>query len=109
MRLIISGRQTGKTLAAIRDAAARDAYLVVRSHSEACRVRDVAEREGLTIRFPITFEEFLQGRFARHRAMGFIVDGADALIQHFARGVPVYAATLDEPTTPAPPGAPGEP
>jgi hypothetical protein len=103
MKLVSGGRQSGKTVAAIKAAADTYSYLVVRSHAEAFRVAKVAESEGLSIPFPITFDEFCAGRFGGG-VRGFVVDGVEALIQRFANGVPIHLATFDDeqPATPKP-------
>lgn len=96
MKLVVGARQSGKTIAAIKEAAASGSYLVVRSHKEACRVRDVAEKEGLRIPFPITFDEFLGGHFSIAGCRSLVIDGADEVLRRLAHGVPVTMATWDK-------------
>ena len=96
--LVVLPRAKGKTSAAIRRAARDHLCIVAIDAREVRRVADVARAMGLDIPFPITFEEFLGGRFYSRGIRGFIVDNADYLIRYIARGVPVamITATQDE-------------
>lgn len=80
MKIISLPRGKGKTTEAVKIVRETGAYLVVLDQQEAVRIH----QENKDIRFPITFDEFLrgqQGNFVKN----FVIDNADAFIQHVAR------------------------
>lgn len=95
MKIIVRGRALGKTTEAIKIAHEKRAYIVCLHYRDAQRIADQARRMGLKIPFPITFNEFLEGRFEPRGVQRFVIDNADMLLQHAARGAAVEAVTLD--------------
>jgi hypothetical protein len=94
MMKIILARGHGKTIDAIRIAAEDGLYIVCIDRNEAGRVFSCSREFGLDIPFPITFSEFLEGRFSGKGIKGFVIDNADQLLAYIARGVPVAAITM---------------
>lgn len=96
MELDVRPRRAGKTTDAIKRAAERWLYIVVINRQEQRRVFEEAKRMGLNIPFPITFEEFLTGKFGRG-IRGFIIDNLDVCLLHAARTIPIEVVTWSEP------------
>lgn len=95
--VIIKGpRQSGKTDELIKLASARKAYLVVFSYAEAQRCQERARSLGLSLYFPLTYEEFIKGDFYGKGARGFLVDDVEDLLRYTARGVEVLAYSIEE-------------
>lgn len=97
MKIISRARGHGKTYEAIRAAAETHAYLVVADKREAQRVAEQADKMGLRILFPITFDEFLRDRLSGSWVKKVVIDNADMLLQRLAP-VTIEAVTLP-PTT----------
>jgi hypothetical protein len=55
---------------------------VCHSHAEAYRINKQAEEMGLSIGFPLTYDEFLQERYAGQNIRHFFIDNVELLIQH---------------------------
>lgn len=100
MKLIIKGTREGKTTEAIKLAASSNAYLVVMNRNEAGRVFHEARDAGIDIHFPVTFDEFMEGRFSPRGCKAFVIDNADMLLERMGRGVPIVAATMNGPQSP---------
>lgn len=98
MRVIARGRQSGKTTNLIHRAAADFLYIVTVNHREAERVHRQAMDMGVDIPQPITFDEFMSGRFHASGVKGFVIDNVDVLLESIAGSVPVvaFAATTGE-------------
>ena len=95
--LVIKGpRQSGKTDELIKLAAARKAYLVVFSCREAQRCQERAKSLGLSLYFPLTYEEFVKGDFYGKGLNGLLIDDVEDLLRYMARGVGVIAYSLEE-------------
>jgi hypothetical protein len=97
MKVFVTGRQMGKTQKCIEWAAANDAYIVTHSKKEADRIFQHAEKQGIKIRLPITYDELLGGRLAG-TPQALVYDNVDMLLVQLARGRRVVgwtATTLD--------------
>jgi hypothetical protein len=94
MKIYHSGRATGKTTKLIMEAADKRFYIVCSTLKESARIHDQAEQMGLHIPVPITYAEFINGRFRGEAISGFLIDNADFLLGILARGVPVHSMTL---------------
>jgi hypothetical protein len=97
-KLIVGGRQSGRTTELIKMAAEAEAngavsYIVCHSHNEAYRISQEARRMGLRIGFPITYDEFLIGSHSRF-IKKFYIDNVEMLLQRLAGHVEVDAITL---------------
>lgn len=94
---IISGaKQSGKTAALIGIAHTTGSYIVVRNQETATQVFHRAMEMGLSINFPITWEELRRGQYHGQGVKSFAIDDLDQFVQHIAGGPPVIAATLPE-------------
>ncbi len=94
--VVFGGRGKGKTAHLIKHAAESGAYIVCSSQEIARRLQQRAQQMGLTIRFPITMDEFAGGHFHPPGCKGFLIDNTLELIQGLAKGVPVLAISMDE-------------
>ena len=59
MEIIVSERQTGKTMQLIKKSAESRGYIVVANSQRAVMVFEMARSMNLKIPFPLTFDEFL--------------------------------------------------
>lgn len=84
MKIIIGDRYKGKTERLIQMSAESQAYIVVRDHRTAYSIAQRATAAGLKIPFPLTYQEFIDKQFGS--AVRFLIDDADALLSHLARG-----------------------
>ncbi len=98
MELIVRKRREGKTSALLRKAATDDYQMVC--HSEKCVhvILRIAEREGLSIRRPITFDNLYDGvKLRGTHCKGLIIDDLDELVlyllQRMAHGNNIIAAS----------------
>jgi len=95
---IIGGKGSGKTTELIKLAEKHFAYLVVRDRKTAYWVAEKAKQEGKDIPFPLTYDEFIRGRFYRGGIRCFIIDDAGTLLSYMARGVELKAFSIDSST-----------
>jgi len=98
MNVFIGGRQSGKTTKAIEWAAENDATIVCHSKQSADYILHHAEKLGLKIQTPITFDELLGGRAVAGTNRPLIYDNVDMLLAYLARGRRVvgWTATKSE-------------
>ena len=94
MNIICRGRCEGKTTELIKLAHNDGGVIVCLSQDEAYRISIEAEKMKMDISYPITFNEFIEGRFYKPGIESFYIDNAELLIQKMARGVPVKAITM---------------
>lgn len=95
MKIIYKPRQCGKTIEAIKMSAETGSYIVCRSQGECRRVFRMAQVLGLNIPFPISFDEFLRGKYHGRHIKGFIIDNADMFLQYLTP-VRVECVTLSK-------------
>lgn len=86
MKTVIGTRQTGKTTKLIERSAETHYYIVVSTHREACRVRDMAMDMGLDIPLPLTYDEFLRGEYHPDGVGGLLIDNVDLLLKRLIVG-----------------------
>lgn len=98
MRAILTEKGGGKTdrLIALcaKSNAEASSYIVA---ADITRVRAIFKRSqwlGHDIPFPITFDEFLGGRFHSTNIKRFFIDDADDLLRRWARGVDIAAVSI---------------
>ena len=60
---IIGGRGSGKTGKLIELAEKHFCYLVVRDWRTACKIRERIRKECRKMPFPLTYDEFIEGKF----------------------------------------------
>lgn len=92
---VIGGKGTGKTEKLIELAAKDFSYIVVRNKVVARSITGRARKMGVNIPFPLTYEEFIKGKFCGRGINGFMIDDVDALLWYLARGEKVKAFSLD--------------
>lgn len=93
MQFMIRGRQEGKTTEAIRLAAADFLYIVCADLDRVQHVQRMAQEMGLSIPFPLTFDEFVGARFYGRGITGFVIEDAETLLQRLAGVTPVRLVT----------------
>lgn len=91
---IVSGaRRTGRTTAMIRTAAESFAYIVCPDRRQVQHIQRMAQEMGVDILFPITWDDFVNGRYYGRGVRGFVIDNLDLCIQSMTH-VPVLAASV---------------
>lgn len=100
MNIIVRGRQTGRTDEIIRMCAEDEkngeiSYIICMSHSEVRRIFDRAKELNLIIRFPLTFNEFLNKQYYSKTIRNFYIDNADLLLQSMTT-INIKAITMEE-------------
>lgn len=93
MKIIVGGIASGKTTQLIKLSASTRHYIVTSTHKMAYQTAKMAQEMGLDIPFPMTFREFLEGKYHAPGVKGILIDDADALIQSISR-VPITGITL---------------
>lgn len=94
MLIYARGRRMGKTTDLISVAAEGFLYVVVPDRRQAMLAAEMAESMDLDIPFPLTWDEFANGRFRGSGVNGFVIDNLDMCVQSMARGTPVRAVSL---------------
>src|SRR6266576_2278619 len=99
VRLIIGGRQSGRTTELINRAAESElkgevCYIVCHNQREASRIADLAKEMGKTIGFPITYEELLSRHYAGRYIHHLYIDNADYLLSYIAH-VPIDSIVVE--------------
>lgn len=93
MRIIVTGRQSGKTTKLIKIAAEKNLYIVCSTKGECGRINGMARELELHIPFPITFEEFMEHKYYGRGIGGFLIDNVEHLLQRMTE-VPIYGITM---------------
>jgi hypothetical protein len=92
-------RNSGKTRRCIERAAKTWSYIVCASHQRAHAIAKMATQLGLDIPFPITFDDFLRGRFnGTGNIKGFVIDDLHELLSSCSKGVPIDSVSWNSPT-----------
>lgn len=94
MQIICMPQAGGKTHEAIKISAETWSYIVCLNKEEGYRVFHQAKNMGFDIPYPITFDEFINGRYSAQGIRGFIIDNADMLLQSLTP-VRIKAITLN--------------
>lgn len=99
MEIVLSPRRAGKTTQLIKMAAEDHLYLVCCTYGEMRRVwllmlkmKEKGEIETLPPQ-PLTFDEFLEGKYYPRGIKGFLIDNADLLLQRLSYSR-IFAITL---------------
>jgi len=92
VKMIIRGRQGGKTTELIRLAAETGSYIVCTDQRRARQIAEHARKMGLSIPFPLTAGEWQRREYHRPGVHGLLFDDLDRIIQGIS-AVPVLAAT----------------
>ena len=96
MEVILRGRGDGKTTKLVKISADKRYTIVCIEQHNIALTLEIAERLGLDIPKPITFQEFLDKRYKGrgNRIRGFLIDNADILLQSLSSDCPIYAVTM---------------
>lgn len=94
---LLTGVRCGKTSELIRRSAKDGGRIVCATHEMAMVLEYQAERAGLTIAHPLTFDELLKGRFEGKYHKGFHLDNLDYLLQQITSPVPILTVTSNTP------------
>lgn len=100
MRVICSGRKTSRTTQLIEMCAEAESlgeisYIVCHNHQTAYHIAERAREMGLSIRFPLSFEEFKKGLYNEQIIKNFYIDNADYLLQNMTQ-VPIRAVVFEK-------------
>ena len=99
MKLIITPAGGGRSTELIKRSAETGTYIVVSTHSRALVLADMAREMGLSIPFPITWNEVykMQRNSDFSRLKSVYVDDIDDLLNTIFSGVRVELATMQAP------------
>lgn len=94
--IIIGGRGSGKTMRAVKISAETGRYILVKSHTEANHIMEMARNLNLTIPYPITGGEILRrsSQNSSIRRDGIIVDNVVSVLEDIL-GVRIASATVE--------------
>lgn len=93
MKLITGGRRWGKTVRLIEAAAEDGGVIVCFSRHEADRVRDLAEKMGVTIRPPLSYDQLDRLRGMNPTSVPCHFDNADRILSMIAGAHGLSAAS----------------
>jgi len=96
MEIIYQPRQSGKTLSLIKQADNFNGYILTMNARSCEHIMNLAEKHGYKINFPLTWDEFLLGRFYPNGVKKIYIDNADLILQRLAneRYVALEAITI---------------
>lgn len=94
--IICSQRQTGRTTKLIEKCARyRYALIVCPSRMRASNIFHYARKMGIHIPMPMTFGDFLRGRFAAEHINAFLIDDLDSCLAIYAQNVPIDTVVFE--------------
>ena len=98
MKIISNQRGGGKTTKLIEEARKLEGYnlIVCIDEREAKRVWENILLEKYELPKPITFREFIDGKYLGKNINSFLIDNADLFLQRLSRGVKIHAVTFTE-------------
>ena len=97
MKIICRNRQSGRTTEVIKKCAKYNyALIVVPTAQMANYVWKMAKEMGISIPYPITFEQFADGMFYGKNIDAFLFDDLDGSLKIMARGVSVDAVVFEK-------------
>lgn len=95
-KVFSSVRRSGKTTAAIKEAAKHHLYILVPNRVQAKEIFGMALKMDLKIPYPITINEFMQGRVAESvKRQGIIVEEAQWTL-HLILGSKIHMITVTD-------------
>ncbi len=95
MKVIVKRRSSGKTTACIEQCVRLGGYIVCFNRREADRVHDLAIGLGMHIPLPITFREFLDGKYHAMGVRRFHIDNAEKCLETVSQ-VPIDTITMTD-------------
>ncbi len=93
MKIIVKRKGEGKTRALIRMADRCNGFIVVTNTEEAHTVSKMASEMKCSIRFPLTFNEFIHRRYVQGANEKIYIDNLDRCLQQFTT-CKIEAATI---------------
>lgn len=94
--IICSQRQTGRTTKLIEKCARyKYALIVCPSRMRANNIFHYARKMGKNIPVPMTFGDFLQGRFAAEHIDAFLIDDLDSCLEIYSHNVPIDTVVFE--------------
>ena len=93
MKKIMMEPGYGKTYQLIKMSAETRNYIVCNSKKECSRIHAMSLEMGLSIPFPISYEEFLGKEYYGKRIRGFLIDNVDDLLESIST-VRINAITM---------------
>lgn len=94
MKVIVGGRQTGKTIDLIKRSAECNGYIVCHSLEECSRIFAIARELDLLINFPICYAEFINHHYYSKGIKFFLIDNVNLLLQRMSK-VPIDTITVN--------------
>ena len=82
-----------KTTRLIEHAHNKKIYIICNSNQEAHRIKYESEKMGKFILFPLTYDDFIQGRYYARNIDSFVIDNVDMLLEHLSK-VPIDIITI---------------
>lgn len=80
MKIIIGGRQTGKTTQLIKEAAERDGFIVTWSRDRAAQIFKMADDLGVNIRYPIALHDLMRCGLRGSYITTLYIDDAERML-----------------------------
>lgn len=96
MKKIYREPRTGKTTELIEMCSNFGGYIVCIDKIRAEQTAKMAHDMGFNIPYPITFDEFLSGKYHADGVDQFYIDNADQLLKKLAKGVWIEAIVMDD-------------
>lgn len=98
MKIIIKKLRGGKTTELIEEANKLKGYnlIVCKDRHTVKYIWNIISEKKYTLPQPISFDEFLTGKYYGQNINAFLIDDADTLIQHISKNVKIHAITLNE-------------
>jgi len=93
MKVICRPRQSGKTYEVIKRCMEEGGYIVCPNMDRAHKVSLMADDLGIDIPYPITFYDFMSGKYYPDGIKKFHIDDIDLCLQRFSR-VPISTISL---------------
>lgn len=84
MQVIVRPRQGGKTTEMLRMAAENFSYIVCPTRKDVDRLWQLARTLDVDIPHPITWDEFVQGRYHLAGVGSFVIDDLDRCVQYMS-------------------------
>ncbi len=96
MKIVGGGIACGKTTIIIKQCAEEGGFIVCENRQAARSIVDAARELGLTINFPITFDDFENKHYHPEGVEKFHIDNADLLLERMTK-VPIETISVQGP------------
>lgn len=93
MNIVIGSRASGKTIEIIKACAESGGYIVTRNRDWAYGLIQLANKLGLNIPIPLSYDEFINGRYNSAKCKHFHIDNAEDLLAHISE-IPVKTISI---------------